>query len=385
MFCRQADQYTFADNTVIEPQHVCGALCLKHFEMMFPAAVLENDAIDPTIVGWRSCQTFADVKERFERSSVDVGDLSKYSPPRELCSNCFRPLDDHPDDDSICTYRYADLCVNCNEPSFAHVDEGTPKGQGPPRCPRSNTYWESSGKLSLYKPRRRLGPGIERQRELDKLNAEETQRIADEIEQHITGKTKKYLRSIEDVKPNNEQNHETELQRREQKRAEFSKHVESLINSLSLESLNDTPDFILSEALVKVFDVFTWLLNRRDQWYNREGVKIHEFTTPVADQVIYGTPRMQKVHDYLTSVAKQIGPFARGLHDSKLEFVCQQCGRPMEEHTLDYYMSGGEEHDGYRCPTGSMVNAEAFVSSSPNARPIIPQVARGERLIHKTY
>ena len=52
----------------------------------------------------------------------------------------------------------------------------------------------------------------------------------------------------------------------------FRKRLESLINEFSLENESDTPDFLLSEYLVRCLSVFDEMLNKRETWYGRKSI-----------------------------------------------------------------------------------------------------------------
>ena len=52
----------------------------------------------------------------------------------------------------------------------------------------------------------------------------------------------------------------------------FRKRLELLINEFSLENESDTPDFLLSEYLVRCLSVFDEMLNKRETWYGRKSI-----------------------------------------------------------------------------------------------------------------
>lgn len=52
----------------------------------------------------------------------------------------------------------------------------------------------------------------------------------------------------------------------------FRKRLESLINEFSLENGSDTPDFLLSEYLVKCLDIFDEIVSKREVWYGRKNI-----------------------------------------------------------------------------------------------------------------
>lgn len=52
----------------------------------------------------------------------------------------------------------------------------------------------------------------------------------------------------------------------------FRKRLESLINEFSLENGSDTPDFLLSEYLIKCLDVFDEIVSKREVWYGRKNI-----------------------------------------------------------------------------------------------------------------
>jgi hypothetical protein len=53
------------------------------------------------------------------------------------------------------------------------------------------------------------------------------------------------------------------------KKSEFRKSIEVLINSKSLENGSDTPDFILAEYLVDCLTAFDKAVNKREKWLNK--------------------------------------------------------------------------------------------------------------------
>lgn len=53
------------------------------------------------------------------------------------------------------------------------------------------------------------------------------------------------------------------------KKSEFRKSIEGLINRNSLENESDTPDFILAEYLVDCLIAFDKAVNKREKWYNK--------------------------------------------------------------------------------------------------------------------
>ena len=62
------------------------------------------------------------------------------------------------------------------------------------------------------------------------------------------------------------------------RRGEFAKELESLINRHCQENESDTPDFILANYLRDCLSAFNEATNRRERWYGREK-KIAPFLT----------------------------------------------------------------------------------------------------------
>jgi hypothetical protein len=54
------------------------------------------------------------------------------------------------------------------------------------------------------------------------------------------------------------------------KKSEFRKSIEILINCKSLENGSDTPDYILAEYLVDCLIAFDKAVNKREKWYGRK-------------------------------------------------------------------------------------------------------------------
>jgi len=50
----------------------------------------------------------------------------------------------------------------------------------------------------------------------------------------------------------------------------FKKELEHLINHMSLENKSDTPDFILSDFMVNVFESLNNTINRRESFFGRK-------------------------------------------------------------------------------------------------------------------
>lgn len=55
---------------------------------------------------------------------------------------------------------------------------------------------------------------------------------------------------------------------------DFKQELTTLINKYSMENGSDTPDYILSQYLVKCLEAFNYATNRRDVWYNDGKPKI---------------------------------------------------------------------------------------------------------------
>jgi hypothetical protein len=56
----------------------------------------------------------------------------------------------------------------------------------------------------------------------------------------------------------------------EEKKAYFIKEISRTINSMSLENLSDTPDFILAESLWEHLISSSKTIFRREVWYGRK-------------------------------------------------------------------------------------------------------------------
>jgi hypothetical protein len=54
-----------------------------------------------------------------------------------------------------------------------------------------------------------------------------------------------------------------------EKRQQFCKDLEHLINRYSLENGSNTPDFLLAEYLADCLEVFETSIQRREQWWGR--------------------------------------------------------------------------------------------------------------------